>query len=80
MADLEIGDSNGDPGGIVCCLAYLGLEGALPFSLSLKGVIRFLGPFLDSPSPRWTERDFQNPSRKTPPWQVAQIANPLCIY
>lgn len=51
MADLEIGDSNGDPGGIVCCLAYLGLEGTLPFSLSLKGVIRFLGPFLDPPLP-----------------------------
>lgn len=66
MADLEIGGSNGDSGGIVCCLAYLGLEGALPFSLSLKGVIRFLGPALDPPPPHtpWKERDFQNPNSK----------------
>lgn len=50
MANLEIGGSNGDPGGIVCCLAYLGLDGSLPFSLSLKEFIRFLGPSLDPPT------------------------------
>lgn len=40
---------------------YLGLEGALPFSLSLKGVIRFLGPSLDSPAPLFGHRETFRP-------------------